>query len=102
MFNLFRSKKTVDPIIDSPEEHHIQLPGFEIAISKTIKTVFLIDGTGAGANPEGGKALKDLELWLKDQGYFLHGVSLSAPLPVEKPKDPELAREIEKAKNGEV
>jgi hypothetical protein len=101
MFN-FLKRKPPEPITDSPEEHHIQIPGIEIAFHNTTKTAFMIDMTGTGAGDDGGKALKDLELWLRDQGWFLHCVALSAPLPVEKPKDPELAREIEKAKNGEV
>jgi hypothetical protein len=67
------------PTPDATEEHHIVLPGLDIAFNHTTRTVFIVDQTGG----TDAVALQELENWLSAQGYFLHGVSV---LP-EKPKE---------------
>lgn len=63
------------PKLDSPEEHRISLPGVEVAIIHSLKTVMMVDMTGASQ-----EALIQLESWCKSRGYFLHCVSVK-PLP---------------------
>lgn len=62
-------------IIDADEEHKIILPGIDIAISHTLKLVIMVDQTGGQDNA----ALKDLESYLKEKGYFLHCVVVAPP-----------------------
>jgi hypothetical protein len=55
-------------MLKAAEEHHFTLPGLDVAIVHSIKTVFIIDQVGsADLDP-----LRDLEDHLKKQGYFLH------------------------------
>ena len=58
---------------DAPEEHHITLPGIDVAFNHTLRIVFLIDQTGATDD----FALHQLNLWVEKHGYFLHGVSVA-------------------------
>lgn len=76
MPNLF-SKKSDPP--DAIEEHHISLRGMDIAYNYATRTAFLVDQTGSDAS-----ALRDLEDWLKAEGWFLHAVSVTPAPPAEK------------------
>jgi hypothetical protein len=54
-----------------PEEQRVSMPGLEIAIAHSIKTVFVVDQTGTDE-----ATLRALEAWLNGLGYFLHCVSV--------------------------
>jgi hypothetical protein len=73
--NLFKQQQPTDL-----SDHHLTLPGLDIVVCPTIKTVFLVDQTGS-ANEF---ALSELQQWCEKQGYFLHGVTVSAP---DRPKE---------------
>ena len=60
---MFKSKPT-----DAPEEHLISLPGLSIAFNHTLKIVFVVDQTGT----QDMTTLRELEDYLKAQGYFMH------------------------------
>ena len=70
VFDFLRRQQPEPQAIDAPEEHRIQLAGVDIAISHSLKTVFMVDLTG-GTNVD---ALHDLEDFFRSQGYFLHCV----------------------------
>jgi hypothetical protein len=60
---------------DAPEEHHITLPGMDVAFNRETKTVFIVDQTG-GTDTQ---ALADLENWYRERGWFLHCIVIQAP-----------------------
>jgi hypothetical protein len=100
MWNPFQQKTPEPAPPDYLEEHHIILPGIDIAFNHTTKTAYMIDQTGAAE--VGLEGLRDLELWLKDQGWFLHCVSLKAPTKQEPKTEAAkvIAEEIERATHG--
>lgn len=55
------------------EDMRVILPGLDIAISHSVKVVWMIDQTGT----QDEYALSELEAWVKKQGYFLHCVSVA-------------------------
>ena len=75
-----KKSPAVIPIVDSPEEHRISLPGLDIAINHTLKLVFIVDQTG-GVNND---ALESLETDLFIKGYHLHCVVVAPPTQAER------------------
>jgi hypothetical protein len=73
------------PGSEAPEEHHISLPGLELAFNHATKTVMMVDQTG---EPD-TVSLHALGAWLTKQGWFLHCVVVEAP---EEPITPEPIR----------
>jgi len=69
MLNFRKSKP-----VDSPEEHHAVLGNgiIEISFHHATKTVFYLDQAGTS-----DAALTDLLEHYKEQGWFLHAVSVS-------------------------
>ena len=81
-------------LADALEEHHITLgdpskPRLDIAISHAIKTIFVVDQTGAG--DAATNAIIELEHHLKGLGYHLYFVNVipepESPENVERLKD---------------
>ena len=75
--NLFSKEQ---PIPDASEEHHIVLPGLDIAINHTLKMVFVVDQTGT----DDGYAMAELNKWIESKGYFLHAVTVLAPIELKE------------------
>ena len=82
------------PLSDALEEHHPLLPGLDIVIAHTIKTVFIIDTTG-DASADGLQQLAD---HLQQQGYYMHAVKVrNDAVPPRPAPSPALAKEQVKA-----
>ena len=65
---------------EAPEEHRISMPGLEIAITHTLKIVWVVDQTGSTDS----YALEMLEKRVNEMGYFMHCVSVLPEVPAPK------------------
>jgi len=70
----------------APQESQITLGSgmIEVAFNHTTKTVFILDQSGTGDV----EALQDLLAWYRNQGWFLHAVTVMPPTIIDHGGEP--------------